>query len=629
MDVGIRVCRIYTFPPFRMDPVRRTLTRDGERIDLTARLFDTLLYLVENHHRVVSRDELERAIWGGRNVAGANVAVAISALRRCLQTPGSPSDVIKTISGQGYRLDSAVVVEPGLIPMVAADAAAPGAPANVAPRRRARVAAAVCVAALVTASAAAYWAVRAGGGPAQRAFTPPPRSIAVLPFKNASGDPARDYFSDGLSEELIDSLSQVRALHVAARQSAFSFKGTPAREQDIARRLNVAAVLGGSVRQDGGRLVIGVHLTDGTTGRELWANTYDRAAGDVLELQTELARSVTGALKVQLAGTQSAMLTLGGTTDPAALDAYLRAIAASRHHDTTLASLAHTLRLFDQAVALDPNFAMAQAHRALFLWSYAATSGSGDRSFTKGLKDAALAGASKAVALAPDLATAHIAMGYALGAYIPDFARQEVEFSRARALAPGSSAIAAQYARFEMFAGHTDTALAAAEQAVASDPLDPAIYSRLAWILYYARRPADAAGAVSHARQLGLPRTSSEAAFEGSLDLAQHNPEAARRDCENDIVWETNFCLALAYHALGRQQDSLAEIAKLEAHGPDSGPFVLACIYAQLGEPDKALDFLERAYRVRDQGILQLRADPLLDPIRAHPRFKAIDRLLD
>ena len=294
MDVGIRVCRIYAFPPFRMDPVRRTLTRDGERIDLTARLFDTLLYLVENHHRVVSRDELERAIWGGRNVAGANVAVAISALRRCLQTPGSPSDVIKTISGQGYQLDRAVVVEPGLIPMVAADAAAPGAPANVAPRRRARVAAAVCVAALVTASAAAYWAVRAGGGPAQEAFTPPPRSIAVLPFKNASGDPARDYFSDGISEELIDSLSQVRALHVAARQSAFSFKGTPAREQDIARRLNVAAVLGGSVRQDGGRLVIGVHLTDGTTGRELWANTYDRAAGDVLEIQTELARSVTG-----------------------------------------------------------------------------------------------------------------------------------------------------------------------------------------------------------------------------------------------------------------------------------------------------------------------------------------------
>ena len=638
MDTNPRITGFYTFGQYQLDPVGRTLMRGGAPVELTPRLFDTLLYLLENRTRVVERDELERAVWGRRRMEGANLAMAISALRKSLQGDAEVQNLIATVPGRGYQFVADVSCEArlsvqhefGIIPP---QPDADPEVANFAWGRRlpVRHIAALVALILLSCGAIAAWVttlpIKTAAPPL--AFVPPPRSVAVLPFTNLSGDPAQAYFSDGLSEELIDALSQVSGLQVAARSSAFSVKRTDASVPQIARRLNVSAVVTGSVRHNGGRLGVDAALLDGATGAELWSHHYDSESADVLKVQGELAEAVTSALRVQLSGGETAGLTLGGTENPSALDAYLRAMAAMRHHNSTEADYQRQIALFDSAVALDPGFAIAQAERSCALWSIAARTSSNDRAFIRGLKDAALAGAQRAVSLAPDLAIAHVALGYALGAYRPDFRRQEVEFERARELAPGSAEIAREYGRFEGFAGHPQRALQAAQQAVALDPLKPAAYVRLAWALYYARRPDDALATLRHARDFGIRETPDLAEFAGRIALMQGKPEAARLACHDDTDWETNECLAIAFHALGKPQEAAAEVAKLDSLGADSGPYSYVVIYAQWGRPGDALTWLEKAYDLPDLGITQIEADPLLDPLRALPRFKAIERKLD
>jgi TolB-like protein/DNA-binding winged helix-turn-helix (wHTH) protein len=636
MDGTARVAGIYAFGPYRLDPVRRTLMHDGVPMDLTARLLDTLLYLVENHAHVVQRDELERAVWGHRRVNGANVAMAISSLRKALQRDDAASGLIATVPGHGYQFAGDVTFAPALD---AEDGVAMAElltrPTPAVPRRAAlRGWGVACVVALLllAGGATAIWRHTAPIGEhvsAQPAFTPPPRSIAVLAFSNLSGDPAQAYFSDGISEELINALSQVGGLQVAARSSSFSFKQKPATMQEIARRLNVGAVLSGSVGREGGRLRIEARLLDGLTGTELWSHRYDRDQGGILEVQEELAKSVTSALRVRLVGGDMAGLTLGGTTNPQALDAYLRAVAATRNEPLNEANYRRLIALYDEAVALDPGFAIAQAKRARTLWATAARIASNDRVFVNGLKDAALAGAQKAVSLAPGLPDAHIALGFALGSYRPDFRRQEAEFVRARELAPRSASIAREYSTFESFAGHPAAAVAAAEQAVALDPLTPDSYVRLAWAMYWAKRPDGSLAALQHARQLGATGATTLAYLEGFNELLLGHAGAARLACQADNHWGLNTCMAMAYHALGKQTEAAAEVAKLKAYGPQAGAFPFAMIYAQWGRYDDALTWLQKAYDLPDIGIIEIEAEPWFDPMRQMPRFKEIEKRLD
>jgi TolB-like protein/DNA-binding winged helix-turn-helix (wHTH) protein len=635
MDGILRVAGTYAFEAYRLDPVRRTLMHDGLPVDLTARLFDTLLYLVENHARVVQRDELERAVWGRRHMDGVNVAMAISSLRKALQGDAGTPGLIATVTGQGYRLAADVTFEPSRDAEAAVTLADRRAlPAHEAARVawwRGRRVAFVVALLLLAGSAAAIWRatpVRERAG-AKLAFTPPPRSIAVMAFTNVGGDPAQTYFSDGISEELINALSQVGGLQVAARSSSFSFKQKQASVQEIARRLNVGAVLRGSVGRDGGKLRIEARLLDGVTGAELWSHRYDRDQGGVLEVQAELAKAVTSALQVRLAGGDVAGLTLGGTTNPRALDAYLRGVAATRTEAQNEAGFRREMALFDQAVALDPSFAIAQATRARTLWTIAAKSATSDRAFVNGLKDAALEGAQKAVSLAPDLADAHVALGFALGAHRPDFRRQEAEFARARELAPGDASIARQYSTFESFAGHQAAAVAAAEQAVALDPVIPESYVRLAWASYWAKLPDASLAALRHARQLGATDRTTLAYLEGLDDLLLGHAEAARLACHEDNHWGLNACMAMAYHALGKQNEAETEVAKLKAYGPQAGAFPFAMIYAQWGRYDDALTWLQKSYDLPDIGIIQIEAEPWFDPMRQMPRFKEIEKLLD
>jgi serine/threonine-protein kinase len=602
---------------------------------LTARLFDTLHYLVENHARVVTRNELVSAVWGRRQVDDANVAMAVSSLRKTLQGNETTQSLIATLPGKGFQFAASVTFESAPSPPAAAELdATPGAVRRVGAGRyfgwrNLRAAGAVALV-IAVAGAALLWRMAPVDthSAAPPAFVPPPHSIAVLAFRNASGDPAQEYFSDGLSEELINALSQVGALHVSARSSAFSFKRKPASETDIARRLNVGAVLSGSVGRHGGRLSIDAKLTDGVTGALLWAQHYDRAEGETLRTQGELAAAVTSALRVRLTGGDVAALTQGGTTNPKAFDAYLRAMAAI-HREKSEADFKQELMLLDEAVTLDPTFAIGQAARAKDLWSIAARTSSNDRNFVRGLKDESLAAAKKAVALAPDLAIAHIALGFALGAYVPDFRRQQAEFSRARDLAPGDVTVLREYGRFEALAGHYSRAIEAGEHAIALDPLKAGSYVQLAWTWYWARKPDEALAALRHAAALGGFPHAFTASLEGMIELMRGDTAAAIRSCQDAPDWELYVCLAVAYHKLGRQNDAEAQLAKLQALGTDSEPFGYAEIYAQWGRPDDALKWLEKSFDLPDQGIIQVPTDPWLDPIRQMPQFKELEQRLD
>jgi TolB-like protein len=198
------------------------------------------------------------------------------------------------------------------------------------------------------------------------AFSPPPHSLAVLPFVNLSGDKEQEYFSDGLTEELLNSLSEINELQIAARTSAFSFKGKDTDIGTIARKLNVGAVLEGSVRRSEHTIRITAQLDNAVTGFRLWSKTYDRDLGDVLKLQTEIATSVASALKVKLLGDGAAKVELGGTHNPAAFDAYLRGAKAfsSRHEAKDIPPV---IAAYTEAIRLDPHYALAFAARSIAL----------------------------------------------------------------------------------------------------------------------------------------------------------------------------------------------------------------------------------------------------------------------
>jgi TolB-like protein/DNA-binding winged helix-turn-helix (wHTH) protein len=368
MDVSTRERGVFLFGPFRLDPVRRTLLRDGAVVVLAPRLFDTLLHLVAHHERLVEKGELIAAVWGRRTVEEANLSQAIFALRKVLQTGGADDNVIVTAPGRGYRCGVPVVFETAPEDRSAAgsfgqpEAGGAGVPPGARPWwRRPSALWASALALVLAASGGTLWTLRSGGNTAPPGvsvrFAPPPHSVAVLAFTNLSGDPGQEYFSDGLSEELIDALGRIGAVRVAARQSSFSFKGKSATIADIARQLNVGTVLEGSVRRDGSRLRINVQLIDAVTGYQLWSNQYDRALGDSFSLQADIAGAVIASLQTSVLGSDTAKLILGGTTNPEAVDAYLRGVRLMSL--ATAASTKQAASAFEAAISKDPNFALA------------------------------------------------------------------------------------------------------------------------------------------------------------------------------------------------------------------------------------------------------------------------------
>jgi TolB-like protein len=533
-------------------------------------------------------------------------------------------------------------IERLLSPELSPSSAVPGAAAAIREPVRAsgKSKPVLALSAVVVFAALAYWAAdrfwvsrhsgtsagdtasRATAEPAAVAFTPPPHSIAVLPFVNISGDKEQEYFSDGLTEELLNSLAAINELQVAARTSAFSFKGKDTDIGTIARKLNVGAVLEGSVRRSSHTVRITAQLIDAVTGFHLWSKTYDRDLGDVLKLQTEIATAVADALKVTLLANPATKIELGGTRNSAAFDAYLHATRASDAgggENYLIAAAAYT-----EAIHLDPNYALAFAGRSFVHSLYAAQSAG--RAVVRQYFDKALADAHQAIALAPELAEGHLALGFYLANGALDLKQAFDEFERARALGHGGATILRVSGVFAIMAGRTEAGLADLRRAATLDPLGALTHHLLGFGLYLAHRYEEARASNAEAIRLD-PDLMRAYVYGGLTEYQLGNLAAARATCEaRPNYWGTQWCLALTYQKLRRQADAQAEVAKIQATLGDASAYQYSTIYAQWGDTPKALHWLESALRLRDPGLSLLRSDPLMDPLRNEPRYQAVER---
>jgi serine/threonine-protein kinase len=447
----------------------------------------------------------------------------------------------------------------------------------------------------------------------------------VLPFVNISGDKEQQYFSDGLTDELLNSLSRINELQVAARTSSFSFQGEHPDIPTVAHKLNVGAVLEGSVRRSAHTIRISAQLVNGVTGFHLWSQTYDRDLGDVLALQTEIANAVASALRVALIGNVAAKIELGGTRDPAAFDAYLRGskLAAATAHSA--AEVRATIDAYTEALRADPNFALAYAARARAKlgWGYFLIEA------PKDAFESARTDAGHAVALAPELGDGHAALAEVLESGFFDFSGAAIEYERALALAPGDARVLRAYSHFAAYMGRTDAGIASARRNVELDPLNVLAYRTLGEALHAARRYKEAIAAYDQAISLSPGHASEVYQRRARSYYMVGNFPLAKASCEAEPdQYQVQLCMPLVYERLGQRAAAEAALATAIAAQREFSAYQYAQIYAQWGDTKKALDWLETALRIRDTGLEYLKTDPFLDPLRSQQRFLAIEREL-
>jgi TolB-like protein/DNA-binding winged helix-turn-helix (wHTH) protein len=633
--------RTLRFGSAQIRPAERQLLIDGRPAIIGARAYDVLNLLIKYRDRVVSKEELLEAVWPGLIVEENNLQVQISTLRKILG-----AGAISTITGLGYQFTATVDIDSAALTNAPSPhtgsarppSAQPIATASVSPDRAGSTSGlgllrfptrlAITIG-IVIVLGMGLWIYAKTRPPAStvapaRTVKAPAHSVAVLPFANMSGDLSQDYFSDGLSVELIDSLSSIPDLHVAARTSSFTFKDKGAMIGDIGRELGVGTVLEGSVRRDGQHVRINVQLVDVANGYDLWSHSYDRDITNILALQTEIAASVTKALQATLLPNASAVIELGGTQNPQAFEAYLQGETLEGQTDKEAVST--RIAAYEEAIRQDPNFAKAYVGRAaaldLFGGSIAASP------TVHEFYERARVAAEKALALAPELARGHSVLSQILLFGYFDFTQSLAENDRALALSPGDSSVLRLSVRPLALVGRTEWAVSNAQRAVALDPINGLSYMALGFARYYARQYPQAIEAFNRALSIN-PELGDATAFRGLSYRRLGQLAAASDSCGRPPINTYNLvCLAIVYHEQGRLPEAEAAVAKIRRSLGEAAAIQYVEIYAQWNDVPTALSWLDTAYRVRDVGLVSLKRDVLLDPLRTEPRFQAIERSL-
>ena len=443
------------------------------------------------------------------------------------------------------------------------------------------------------------------------------KSVAVLPFLDMSEKKDQEYFSDGLSEELIDLLTKVPGLRVPARTSSFYFKGKSEDIPTIAKRLLVAHVLEGSVRKSGNRLRVTAQLIRADTGYHLWSETYDRKFDDIFKVQDEIASAVVKALKLSLLENESKRV--APTSNSEAYSLYMQSHAFLLRG--TAGDGAKAGEYLQQAIRLDPAFAPAYARLTqVRTFQYE----SGALPFEQA-RDAARAAAQRALELDPTLAAAHLAMARVHAWFNWDWNAVGAEIERARQLDPGDADAVRWAGIHALTLGQFNEAIGLFQQAVDLDPLNAANHAMLCGAATSAGRLALAELACRKAIELAPPDGFGSRGGLAVIMLASGQPAAAltiseHRDDEDDRDWGK----ALAYFALGRKADSDAALADLEKRFAKNDAYAIAEIHAYRGEGDQALDWLNRAYLLHAHELVSIKGDWLLIKLRSSARFKAL-----
>ncbi len=453
------------------------------------------------------------------------------------------------------------------------------------------------------------------------AFAPPPNSVAVMPFANLSGDPDYAYFTDGISEELLNSLARVSGLQVSARTSSFSFKDGTTDVPTIGRKLNVAAVLEGSVRREGKLVRITAQLINSVNGYHLWSQNFDRKATSILALQTEVADAVAQALKVKLLPADTARITAGGTGNDAAYEAYLRGrelIRSGAGEESYKAGLA----VLEESLRLDPDFAWAQLYYGVQLRSFA-ESWISDAAQMKTMTEQAREHIERARKLAPDIADVYTALsGLSLGD--GDLAAANAAVERALDLEPGNFAALLSFTNINsMNLARQQDALDAATRALSLDPLSHSAWRSHGIVLYKMGRYTEAAASLQHALSL-RPGHRMNMYYLALDQLALGNAGQAATLCETVRGWEGGYCLAIAQGKLGRDAQARETFEKLRKEFGDDLAYQYAAVHAQWGDVPGALKWLSTAERVKDPGLAQMATDPLMVPLRDTPLYREV-----
>src|SRR5438067_919611 len=469
--------------------------------------------------------------------------------------------------------------------------------------------------------------------PVAPASTVDPKSVAVLPFVNMSDDKGSEYFSDGVSEELLTVLQKIPGLHVAARTSAFSFKGKNVTAQEIGQKLGVAHLVEGSVRKSGEAVRIAARLTRADTGEEVWSENFTRDLKDVFAVQTELAETIVAQVRGQLAGATA------GTADKQKIQAEVQAAEkggtknAEAHQDylqgrfyenrNSEKDTGKALAAFQGAVALDPKFALAWAGlgRANIWYCNFATEG-GLKSFDAHLA-AAREATARALAIEPDLPDALFARSMIQVNFDFDWKGADETLRKALVLAPQDPGLLAQAGNLALTRGELAPALDFYRRAVAADPVNAQARSFLAGYLAVAKQYEEARAEYARAIELN-PAAPYYHAGLGSAYLLEGKLEEAANAAQADTAeWARLTIMACIRRSQKRIPESDAALAQLIKSSAETAAYQIADVYAYRGDKDRAFEWLERARRQRDAGLPGLRTDPYLANLRGDPGWYA------
>jgi len=606
--------RRLSFGVFDLDLGTGELRKRGTRVRLQQQPFQVLALLIEHRGEVVSREELRQTLWPANTFVDFDHGLnkAINKIRGALGDSADSPRFVETVARRGYRFVADVSVDEPVLPSMPAVAAT-----GAAPTRRTWVLPAALIGAFVV--SLVVWRVHSGSGaPA------PIRSLAVLPLESLSGDASQDYFADGMTDELIADLGQISALRVISRTSVMGYKHTRKPLPQIARELNVDAVVEGTVLRSGNQVRITAQLIDAATDRHLWSQSYQGELRDTLALQNGIARDVADRIRVRLNPQEQAALKSVTVVNPAAYESYLK----GRYfwNKRTADGLSAALAYFNQAVDENPQYSqaysgLADTYALLGDWQYAVMT-------PREALPKARAAAIKALELDPGLGEAHTSLAFCLDGFDWDFGAAGREFEKAIALTPGYATAHHWYAWHLALVHRYAEAIVEMRKAESQDPLSLIINTDLAELLALAHSYDESIRQSQKTLELD-PDFALAHNHLGEAYLQTHRNAQAIAELQKAVTLSGGNAtcvatLARAYAASARRSDAVTLLNDLKGRSNARHSYAseVAAIYASLGDADQAMAWLERGYEERFNPGVLLR--PGFDPVRLDPRFESL-----
>jgi TolB-like protein/DNA-binding winged helix-turn-helix (wHTH) protein/Tfp pilus assembly protein PilF len=622
----------YDFGPFHLDLAERVLRRNNIPIALTPKAFEVLCLLVDRHGLVLTKEEMMRQIWPDSFVDESNLAQHIFQLRKALGDNPNGDAFIETVPRRGYRFAADVKRVDSASDDRGSEGDSRTTPATYddargTSRRKNMWVAATALVALSACALCVYLIWRPPSHDSAGKIM-----LAVLPFENLTGDPQQDYFSDGLTEEMIAQLGNLEPDHLAviARTSAMQYKDTHKDAKEIGRELGVDFIVEGSVRREGDRVRITAQLVRTKDQTHIWANSYDRSLRDVLTLQNDVSSAIAGEIRTNLAPEAGARIASTSPRDPEAYEAYLE----GRYfwNKRSEAGYVKAIEYFQQAIARDPNYARAYAGLAD---AYALLGALPLAEIPRGEAMAkAKAAAVTALQLDGTLAEAHTSLAFVRMHYDWDWPGSRTEFEHALELDPSYATAHEWYAIWFTAQGRTDRALEQLRFAQNADPLSLVIRADTSEVLGYARRynesKQEAQGALELDPTFMLAYISLADAQMDEKDYRAAIANLQKGLTTNDRNAWLLCRLGVAYALAGDRSQSEEILQGLLKDVKDRGDlaFNIAQIYAVLGERDQTFAWLEKAYQYREGALILLGNRAEFEAVHQDPRYADLMRRL-